>query len=235
MKFTAGSAFWGAVSTMQVSSIILAVITLMGVLITVCVTWLIAQRQILAQHVTGERAKWRKNVRAQALEVHDAILCGDAKRIGRLQSEFRALLNPIDCHDQAILDCMTVEETCQQRETGAKEFAERISLLLKHDWERAKLEAGFFLRRWVQEPRRLPLDWRDGGDSGNCAGRKLRWWKRNRIKWSGVLALGLGGALVLVILMCIWEDIPWKLTDERGTAGVATDVGKVQRASDNGN
>ena len=219
---------------MQESSIVLAVITLTGVLITACVTWLIAQRQILAQHVTAERAKWRKNVRAQALEAHDAILCGDAKKIGRLQNEFRALLNPIDCQDQAILDCMTVKQSCQQREEGAREFAERISLLLKHDWERAKLEAGFFLKRWVKEPRRLPLDWRDGGDSVNCVCRKLRWWKRNRIKWSGVLALALGGAFVLGILTCIWEDFSWKPFDESGTVGVATDVGKVERESDSG-
>lgn len=219
---------------MQVSSIALAAITLMGVLITAFVTWVIAQRQILAQYVTAERAKWRQTVRAQALEVHDAILCGDAKKVGRLQSEFRALLNPLDCQDQEILDCMTANGSCEQREEAAKEFAERISLLLKHDWERAKLEAGFFMRRWVWEPRRLPLDWRDGGDGVNCVGNKLPWWKRNKIKWSGVLALVLAGALVLGILACIWDDISWKFIDERGTVGEALDVGEVRRESDSG-
>ena len=219
---------------MQESLIILAAITLMGVLITAWVTWLIAQRQILAQHVTAERAKWRENVRAQALEVHDAILCGDAKKIGRLQSEFRALLNPLDCQDKAILDCITANGSCQKREEGAKEFAKRISLLLKHDWERAKLEAGFFMGGWVREPRRLPLNCCDGGDSVNCVGKKLRWLKRNRIKWSGVLALALSGVLILGILTCIWEVVSCKFIDERGVAGEAPDVGEVKRESDSG-
>ncbi len=121
----------GVISTMKVS-IVVAVITLVGVALTAFVTWLIAQRQILAKHVTAERAKWRKNVRAQALEVHDAILCGDGEKIGRLRSEFRALLNPFDCQDQAILKCMTVDGS---REEVTEEFAGRISLLLKHDWD----------------------------------------------------------------------------------------------------
>ena len=195
-------------------SIILAVITLIGVVITAFVTWLIAQRQILAQHVTAERAKWRKNVRAQALKVHDAILCGDADKLRRLQSEFRALLNPFDCQDQAILDCMTVDESSKKRPERAEKFARRISLLLKHDWERAKLEAGFFLFRWLLKPKRLPLDWRDGGGCMRSVCRELRWGERYKIRTSGVLVLSIAGVVIVGILACIWEDTLKMLSDE---------------------
>ena len=37
-----------------------------------------------------------------------------------------------------------MDESRQERQERTEEFAGRISLLLKHDWERAKLEAGFF-------------------------------------------------------------------------------------------
>ena len=182
--------------------ILYAVITLAGVTLTAFVTWLIAQRQILVQYVTAERAKWRKNIRAQALEVHNAILCGDTEKLGRLQNEFRILLNPLDCQDQAILDSIALDESRHEPQEQTEEFAERISLLLKHDWERAKLEAGFFLCGWVVEPIRLPWN---GGDTSRAQGvcsRELRWCKKYRIRWIrvlvlllaiGAIAMGIGG------------------------------------------
>ena len=142
---------------MPTIQVVLAVIPVVAVAVTAVVTWLIAQRQITAKYVTGERAKWRETIRKQALVAHDAILREDTTTIGRLQSKFRALLNPFDQHDRAILDCLTVGLSRQDPEKQANEFARRISLLLKHDWERAKLESGFFLCRWTLDARRLPL------------------------------------------------------------------------------
>ena len=204
-------------------SIILAVITLMGVAITAFVTWLIAQRQISAKHVTAERAKWRDKIRTQALEAHDAILGGDAAKVGRLQSEFRALLNPFDCHDQAILDCMTVDKSCQEREKRADEFARRISLLLKHDWERAKLEAGFFLCRWVLDAKRLPLKWADGESSSErCACKGC---EKYKIRTLRALVLAIAVVVAVGILACFWCVSP----DEGATTRVPADVGENDR------
>ena len=76
-------------------SIILAVITLMGVAITAFVTWLIAQRQITAKHVTAERAKWRDKIRTQALEAHDAILGGDAAKVGASPERVQGVIEPV--------------------------------------------------------------------------------------------------------------------------------------------
>ena len=83
-----------------------AILTLVGVALTAFVTWHIAQRRILMENVTAERAKWRNRVRAQALEVHDAISGRNVAKIQRLHAEFTALLNPFDCHDREILRCI---------------------------------------------------------------------------------------------------------------------------------
>lgn len=144
---------------MDGSTIVVAIIAVAGVIFTAFVTWFIAQRQIMTKYVTEERAKWRDRIRKQALKAYDAILCGDNKKCLRFQSEFRALLNPLDRDDQMILCCMNAEGKYEDRQQKAKAFSEQISLLLKHDWERAKLEAGFFLRRWMIEAKRT--SWSD--------------------------------------------------------------------------
>ena len=184
-------------------SIVWAVFTLMGVVITALVTWLIAQRQIVVKHVTAERAKWRRRIRVQALKVHDAILYEDEAAVGRLRSEFIALLNPFDCDDQAILDCITVDEPRQGR---ADEFASRISLLLKHDWERAKLEAGFFLRRWVLDAKRRPFKRADGESGKRRACKRLWWWKKYKIRpLQGPPVIFVCVVAVVCIFSYLWD------------------------------
>ena len=54
--------------------------------VTAAVTWAIAQRQITAQHVLKERRKWREEIRATALLVHDAILSGNGGKLSRLKA-----------------------------------------------------------------------------------------------------------------------------------------------------
>ena len=121
--------------------------------ITAAVTWSIAQRQITAHHVLKERRKWREEIRAKALLVHDAILCGNSEKLSRLKAELMARLNPLDEEDEALLACMVAGS-----ESKSKEFAERVALLLKHDWEMAKLEASTFRRLWLRDVKRMP--WR---------------------------------------------------------------------------
>lgn len=188
-------------------SIFLTAITFFGVVTTALVTWLIAQRRIVAEHVTAERAKWRKNIRRQALLVHDAILSGDAVAVGRLQSEFRALLNPFDCHDQAILRCMTVEtNSSPEQQKRVDEFATRISLLLKHDWERAKLEAGFFLRRWLLDAKRQLFKGADRESFERCTGKGLQWREKYEFRTlpAPIVFLAIVAVGAVMILACLW-------------------------------
>ena len=103
-------------------------LTWIGAAIIALVAWLVAQAQIKARHVTEERARWRSQVRETASKMHKAFLSGDVAETTRLQREFTALLNPFDREDQEILDCV--------KNNRPDEFDIRISLLLKHDWER---------------------------------------------------------------------------------------------------
>lgn len=119
-------------------------------------TWLIAQRRIAVEHITAERAKWRETIRRLALDVHDALERRDRVRVKRLKSQFGALLNPRDSEDQRLLACIAVPKRWDD-DRAVKRFSRGVSLLLKHDWDRAKLEAGFFLLRWIFNIRRHPL------------------------------------------------------------------------------
>ncbi len=161
----------------------IALITWSGVAITALVTWSIAQRRIAAQHVIAERARWREEIRVKAAEAHDAILRRDAATVNRLKIEFSALLNPFDRRDRELLAGIKVEGSHEDGQEHACKFAQMISLLLKHDWDRAKLETSVFLYRWFLEVRRWDCDWRNEDSvqaSGTLRRRFYRWIRRRR-------------------------------------------------------
>ena len=175
--------------------IVISLTSFAGVVITALVTWSIAQRRIAIEHVTAERAKWRKQVRTLALWVQDAILQHDEASLLRLRAEFAALLNPADRSDWEILERIRASATDQGAKRTASGFTRRISLLLKHDWDRAKLEAAFFLPRWTLEARRHGLKC-DAGKGCYCRGNKrLRWSDNYDVRPLGVWLLA---AIVLV-------------------------------------
>lgn len=168
--------------TQALIPLVVALIALAGVGFTAIVTWSISQRRIAADHITAERAKWRDRIRVQALLVHDAILSNDAIALSRLRDEFRALLNPFDPEDRKILNGIKVVEPTKVREEEAERFARQISLLLKHDWDRAKLEAGFFLGRWTLTVKRWGLDWTCGKRGERREQNGLRWYEKYKVR-----------------------------------------------------
>lgn len=105
-----------------------------------------AQRKIGIENITQDRRSWREKVREKSLSVHDAIISRDKESLDKLRVEFRAILNPEDEDDGAIISCISLPEEEKELEC-AEEFAKRIALLLKHDWERVKLEAGPLVMR----------------------------------------------------------------------------------------
>lgn len=188
---------------MTEDGILVALITLMGVVITALVTWSIAQRRIAVEHVTAERTKWRKEVRMLALQVHDSILQPDEVSLGRLRSEFATLLNPFHREDREILERITEDESRQGPEERANEFTRRISLLLKHDWDRAKLEAGFFLPRWTLKAKRHGLGC-DEGEGCTCRGENgLPWSDKYEVRPVPALVLAVGLLVTLCIIACV--------------------------------
>lgn len=165
------------------------------------VTWLIAQRRIAVENVTAERAKWRGKIRTLALQAHDAIVHGKRADVRRLKNEFRTLLNPFNAEDRKILKCMTADGPRKNRERRAKAFAKRISLLLKHDWERAKLEAGILPSQWILEAERLELDWDKGEKGKRRLEEGLQWREKYSVRWKRILVT-VGVFAALGIMVC---------------------------------
>lgn len=168
--------------------------------LTALVTWFIAERRIAMKYITEERAKWRDKVRKLALKGYDKILKRNEEGIRRVRSELRVLLNPFSREDRKIIWCMIVNGPRQTRKRRAERFDRRISLLLKHDWERAKLEAGWFLPRWTLRAKRHSLVC-DRGKGCKCRARKgLLWWcKKYKFRWWRVLIM----VVALSITACV--------------------------------
>jgi hypothetical protein len=120
--------------------------TVIAAVVAAAVAFWTAQRKISIENITQDRRAWREKIRNTALSVHDALISRDEKSLNKHRAEFAALLNPSDKDDREIIDCIKLPVEGKENEC-ADEFSERIALLLKHDWERVKLEAGpFFMR-----------------------------------------------------------------------------------------
>lgn len=106
---------------------IIATILGSGVLSAI-IAAMVSSRVLYADNVTKERAKWRDRIRIIASEYPLA----DDKAKKELEIELITRLNPFDIEDIKILDSLKKDTDTND------EFQIRISLLMKHDWERAK-------------------------------------------------------------------------------------------------
>ncbi len=107
----------------------------------------ISKRNILIENITKERKLWREKVRTKASEVVKYYQEKNHLRLMRLYVEFQIILNPNDKDDISILGTLWNMKKAKEDEDKEEdsnliiEFSEKLSLLLKHDWERSKLEA----------------------------------------------------------------------------------------------
>lgn len=124
----------------SIEQIVLTSSVVAGVVSAFVSIW-ITQRKISIENITKERKSWRETIRAKSSEVHDALIACDEKKLQQLRLEFSLILNPKDDDDKEILKCICLPEQGQAEELSL-EFSKRVSLLLKHDWDRVKLEAG---------------------------------------------------------------------------------------------
>jgi hypothetical protein len=99
------------------------------------------ERKILIENVTQERAKWREKIRAQAVNVFKAVAKKDDIWLDELKLVFATSLNPQSKQDKLILQVIERLKNSNTSKIDLEEFTLRISLLLKHDWDRAKSEA----------------------------------------------------------------------------------------------
>ena len=127
-------------TTATITAGIAAFSAFVGVVIGAAVSLRTSTRNIKVENITKERAKWRDKVRKKSLAVHqDAVKC-DATALEAHHLEFSLILNPFDHEDRAIL-ALIRQLKSKADESHLTEFADRIALLLKHDWQRAKWEA----------------------------------------------------------------------------------------------
>jgi hypothetical protein len=115
---------------------------------------LTSERRIAAENVTEERNVWRGKIREVSVKVSRTLTHQDVNNGGDtlddLRAEFSLLVNPHEIMDQQILALIA-----QNGVGGAEEFVQRVTLLLKHDWERAKREASLWRRLWERKPARV--------------------------------------------------------------------------------
>lgn len=146
--------------TAIVTAVIAGFAALAGAIIGAATSLRTNTRNIKIENITRERAKWRDRVREMALAVHQAAVKSNAVALEEHHLQFSLVLNPLDSEDCAILDLIQQLKS-RADESRLTEFADRIALLLKHDWERAKWEArdDSFLSPEIQgepEPKRTP-------------------------------------------------------------------------------
>lgn len=105
------------------------------------VTLRTSERKIAIENVTQQRQLWREKIRDAAQRIKDSYRNGRKDDLHSQYVEMQLLLNPEDSDDKSILD--TIWAMLVESEGGDLhiELAEKLSLLLKHDWERAKREA----------------------------------------------------------------------------------------------
>lgn len=105
------------------------------------VTLRTTERKIAIENITQQRNVWRDKVREKALEVSKAYKDSDTTKMKSLYGEFQLFLNPEDNDDKSILDTLWAMQSKDGNSDVAIELIEKLALLLKYDWERAKLEA----------------------------------------------------------------------------------------------
>jgi hypothetical protein len=116
---------------------------LLAAVVSSAVSRLNAERNILIDNITKERKSWRETIRKKSTKVFRAFYSADKLELKKLKSEFQLMLNPSDEDDNDILTNFdTLIGKCDEKdEVAINNFIIRLSLLLKHDWERAKIEA----------------------------------------------------------------------------------------------
>lgn len=143
-----------------------------------------SERKINMENITHERAIWRGEMRKLADAITKAARDGDANEVKRQYIQLMLNLNPFDTEDMDIVAAANGLIGSKDLDTALDELSERMALLLKHDWERAKREARpWFFRR--SEPKRtLYADHKGTTAAATIIAKRKTW---------GPLAMHFGG------------------------------------------
>lgn len=113
--------------------------SVLGALITQFFLKWKSDRQISIENITQERKEWRVRLRELLVELVDAVDKKDRVVARKIEAELIVRLNPEDPNDLRILELFPqIYESWS--EDALRELSDRVSYLLKHDWERVKGE-----------------------------------------------------------------------------------------------
>lgn len=162
--------------------------TVLAGLVAAFVSLRSSERKINVENVTQERAKWRGAMRTLADALINAAHEGNAKEIDRHCAQLALNVNPFDAEDKALVEAANKLSVATDLDGHVIEFTDRMALLLKHDWDRAKREANPWFFRGVQ-PRRVPYCEFKATLSAPIPFAKSSWWLA---AYFGMLAFSAG-------------------------------------------
>lgn len=110
-----------------------------------------SDRNIQIENVTQERAKWRNMIRILSKSIIKSAQLEDKDLFERHCSHLSLIVNPLDEEDIKLVKAARNIIETSDRALHIQEFIDRVALLLKHDWERAKREA----RPWYHKGKPL--------------------------------------------------------------------------------
>ena len=113
--------------------------SVLGALITQFFLKWKSDRQISIENITQERKEWRVRLRELLVELVDAVDKKDRAVARKIEAELIVRLNPEDPDDLKILELFPQIYESWSEDTLI-ELSDRVSYLLKHDWERVKGE-----------------------------------------------------------------------------------------------
>ena len=115
------------------------------------------ERNIVIENITKQRQAWREKVRNLALRINNSYQNNEVTALQNCYIELQLILNPNDDKDISILDTLWEMTNEESKSNLNIELSEKLALLLKHDWERAKREAKPFWFKFCK-PSRLSYD-----------------------------------------------------------------------------
>lgn len=120
----------------------MSAVALLGAFAGGLLTYLTALRNIYNSSVIQERKEWRDRIRRLTAELAKSLDEENSVEIRNLRRKLRVRLNPTEAEDIAIIEA-----------TKSDELTARVAILLKHDWERSKLETGL-ISQWLRKAER---------------------------------------------------------------------------------
>jgi hypothetical protein len=108
------------------------------------------QSQIAAQHVVGERAKWREKIRDAAAK---ALADKSPASFDEFWLTLKLNTNPFSNEDIDLVEKAAALRNGNATVEDWDEMSDRLARLLKHDWERAKFETRWYRLMWFSPER----------------------------------------------------------------------------------